>query len=415
MVDINNYIKNNIPTEDAETGDNYTYFIPGSSLTPVVNFTLSTTEEKTNNDITFDASGSYSPDSSIETYKWNQGVNSNSYVNFEGNEIENLDYDDDGTYQAQLKVIDENGNEATTSKTITINNRPPKVEKLELATTNQLNTGQLDGPRGFLITASDDGDISTYKLDMYNNGTFDVTGSNRSLSYDFSQDNLKTGDLVEVRAYVEDDDGETDTLIKQYYVDGVQPVSVAEDFEDSLSSYWDISPDYTQRSTSYANTGSYSLEYDHKYSAAEELASWSVPELDGSSGIYKFEFYNLEKQKSFGSALMLEDGNGDRIFGGGTNNPEIHYILDNTNSTSISKDHGNYEDWFRYTFTVDYPNGTFDIEVENTDTGDIYSETGVSFDNSTYPTKVVYYSWSGNFGADNCVNYIDDISISIEP
>ena len=161
---------------------------------PVAFFTQSVADIKTNKSTRFDASSSYDPDGTIESYFWDFGDGTNAT----GVEVTHA-YDGDGSYMVTLTVTDDDG--ATDSKTITktVLNRQPVA--LFAANATEVNGGKV-----IQFNASEsydpDGHIVKYFWD-FGDGT-NETGMIVDHAYD------EAGNYT-VTLTVTDDDGATDS------------------------------------------------------------------------------------------------------------------------------------------------------------------------------------------------------------
>lgn len=84
---------------------------------PVAHFTWSPKDPRVNEQIEFDGSESYDPDSSIDQYRWD--FNNDDKFQIEGKQ-QTFSFDSSGDKPVSLKVIDNEGNEDTLSRTVTV-------------------------------------------------------------------------------------------------------------------------------------------------------------------------------------------------------------------------------------------------------------------------------------------------------
>ena len=127
-------------------------------------------------EIIFDASDSYDPDGKIDFYRWNFGDGTSEILkNYTTHKYEN-----EGTYQVTLTVIDNNGSsdiESTTAIIGSYSNIPP------VASFNIPSTGYINEKITFTSTSSDpdkDNLIETWKID-------NTTLNGREVSYTFKK------------------------------------------------------------------------------------------------------------------------------------------------------------------------------------------------------------------------------------
>ncbi|UCF50427.1 MAG: right-handed parallel beta-helix repeat-containing protein [Thermoplasmatales archaeon] len=141
-----------IPGGDNE--DEYPLMTPYGP--PKADFTYSVDDKN----VTFDASRSYDYDGTITTYNWNFGDgNSGS-----GSPVEHT-YSGDGSYDVTLEVIDDDGKDDSTIKTVLVDSTPPEVidNTPDTATTGDIFT--------FNATVTDNVEVNTVTTNYrYNDG-----------------------------------------------------------------------------------------------------------------------------------------------------------------------------------------------------------------------------------------------------
>ncbi len=197
---------------------------------PDTSLDISSFQELTNEDIIFEVSG-VDPDGLITEYKWD----------FDGDgdiDLSSPDatathsYQDDGIYIAELIVVDDDGDETTSSVIITIENRNPlitiKVNRTTVAT-NELLFFDAD-------VSDTDGEVILYEWDFTNDGIVDSSSKTAAdVEYSFADDGN-----YEVKLKVTDDDdglAQSSVLIT---VDNVEPVAEASVSEKNVSTLVDL-------------------------------------------------------------------------------------------------------------------------------------------------------------------------------
>jgi PKD repeat protein len=161
---------------------------------PVASFTYSPAEPQVDKTVTFNASASHDPDGTIVSYSWDFGDGTNAT----GMTVDHA-YADNGTYTVTLNVTDDDGLSDTTSKGVTVLNRPPNATFTESADT-----------------------VYTRETITFNaSESYDLDGSIVTYFWDFGDGTNATGVLVEhayadngtytVTLTVTDDDGATDS------------------------------------------------------------------------------------------------------------------------------------------------------------------------------------------------------------
>lgn len=130
---------------------------------PVPEFTQSVATVKTEETTTFDASESYDPDGTIESYVWDFGDGKSAT----GVEVSHA-YEDDDNYTVTLTVTDDDGTTGSKSITKTVLNRPPTALFTQNATIVDLEEAiHFDASGSF----DPDGDIVEYLWDFGDNTT----------------------------------------------------------------------------------------------------------------------------------------------------------------------------------------------------------------------------------------------------
>ncbi len=147
--------------------------------------------------ITFDGSGSADPDGEIVSYRWNFGDNS-----FGTAEIAHHTFTSEGSYQVTLTVVDDDGQEATDSTTITI--KQANFAPME-PTVDGPTSGNAGEPLTYTISAQDkDGDLIQFFI-TWGDGT--TTTSNLVLSSTEEEHTWSNQGLYTLKVTAEDENG----------------------------------------------------------------------------------------------------------------------------------------------------------------------------------------------------------------
>jgi PKD repeat protein len=94
---------------------------------PFANFTITPEKVSAQKDITFDASNSTDSDGEIVKYEWNFGKGE-----IEGDKVIIHRFNKAGSYDVTLKVTDNEGSSGNITKTITVSEKIPEVQRIEI-------------------------------------------------------------------------------------------------------------------------------------------------------------------------------------------------------------------------------------------------------------------------------------------
>ena len=159
---------------------------------PQASFNVSAEAVDTGDPIQFTSTSS-DPDGSIKSAEWD--FNGDGTTDATGSSV-SRSFPDNGEPTITLKVTDDDNDSATSSRKVTIKNRPPVADFQSSAT--EVDTGD---PVQFTSTSSDpDGQIKSSQWDFDGNGSTDATGS--QVSHAFGNDGTHSVTLT-----VTDDDG----------------------------------------------------------------------------------------------------------------------------------------------------------------------------------------------------------------
>ncbi|MCK4474594.1 PKD domain-containing protein, partial [Candidatus Bathyarchaeota archaeon] len=120
---------------------------------PVASFTFSPMSPYTGQDVTFDASLSYDLDGTIDSYTWSFGDGA-----IGNGKIVTHSYTDNGTYEVELTVVDNDGLTDIESESITVLNRHPVASFTESAETAYVgdavtfNASESHDPDGYIVS-----------------------------------------------------------------------------------------------------------------------------------------------------------------------------------------------------------------------------------------------------------------------
>jgi len=197
---------------------------------PAASLEISSVKDFTNNDILFDVTAT-DPDGLIMEYKWDFDGDGNIEYSSPDATAKHS-YADDGVYNVELIVVDDDGGETTSTIKITIENRVPEIKIIVSRTavaTNELLSFAAD-------VTDPDGEVILYEWDFNNNGIVD-SSSKTTADAEYSFDDDGNYDVV---LRVTDDDyavAESSVVIT---VSNVEPVAVAYVSSENVSTLTDV-------------------------------------------------------------------------------------------------------------------------------------------------------------------------------
>jgi PKD repeat protein len=185
---------------------------------PAASFTASPGTVATGQQVTFDGSASTDPDGTIAKYEWDLDGNGSYETSTGTNPVATTSYPTARTVEPRLRVTDDAGNQSTTTRTVTVQNRPPSAAiAVGPAAPSTGETVTFDGS----ASSDPDGTIAKYEWDLDGNGSYETsTGTNPVATTSFATA-AKT-QIVGLR--VTDNEGATATTSKTFAVAGRPPV-----------------------------------------------------------------------------------------------------------------------------------------------------------------------------------------------
>ncbi len=195
---------------------------------PTASFTASPTSVPTGTNTTLNASASSDPDGTIAKYEWDLD-NNGSYETSGTTASLTTSYATAGTKTIGLRVTDNSGATAATTKTLTVTNRAPTA-----AFTSSPNPVAVGSNVTFNGAGSvdPDGTIAKYEWDLDGNGTYETnTGTTATTTKSFTPAGTKT-----IGLRVTDNSGATGTITQTITVKGPYNTAVAS--TAGLIDYW---------------------------------------------------------------------------------------------------------------------------------------------------------------------------------
>jgi YD repeat-containing protein len=182
---------------------------------PAASFTATPNPVPTGTAVSFDASASTDPDGTVAQYEWDLDGNGSYETNTGTTATTTKTYASASTPTIGLRVTDNDGGTATTTRSLTVQNRLPTASFT--ATPNPVTSGQ-----SVTLNASGstdpDGTIAKYEWDYDGNGTYDATTVNATNTKVFA-----TPGSFEIGLRVTDNNGGTATTSKALTVTNRAP------------------------------------------------------------------------------------------------------------------------------------------------------------------------------------------------
>jgi YD repeat-containing protein len=141
-------------------------------LGPTASFTVAPNPADTGATVTFDGSGSSDPDGTVGKYEWDLDGNGTYETITGATATAGRSYATAGPVQIGLRITDDDGQTATATRALTVNNRAPAASFT--VTPNPANTRQIVTLNGS-ASSDPDGTIAKYEWDMDGNGTYETS------------------------------------------------------------------------------------------------------------------------------------------------------------------------------------------------------------------------------------------------
>jgi YD repeat-containing protein len=196
---------------------------------PTASFTASPNPVPTGTQVNFDGSGSSDPDGTIAKYEWDLDANGSYETNTGSTATTSKTYATVGSRTIGLRVTDNNGATATTTRSVTVQNRAPTA-----SFTTSPNPVQAGVSVSFSASASSDpdGTIAKYEWDLDGNGTYETnTGTTSTTSKTYA-----SAGNVTVGLRVTDNEAATGTTTRSLSV--LVSYNATVKATANLSNYW---------------------------------------------------------------------------------------------------------------------------------------------------------------------------------
>jgi YD repeat-containing protein len=151
---------------------------------PAASFTLTPNPVVSGNSVSFNGSGSTDPDGTIVKYEWDFDGNGSYETSTGATATTTKTFATAGSVTVGLRVTDNNGGTATTTRALTVSNRAPTSSFT--ATPNPVPTGTIVNLSG-AASSDPDGTIAKYEWDLDGNGTYETsTGATTTTTKTFA-------------------------------------------------------------------------------------------------------------------------------------------------------------------------------------------------------------------------------------
>jgi PKD repeat protein len=185
---------------------------------PTASFTLTPNPVVSGNSVSFNGSGSSDPDGTIAKYEWDFDGNGSYETSTGGTATTSKTFPTAGNLTVGLRVTDNNGGTATTTRALTVSNRAPTASFT--ATPNPVPTGTAVSFNGAGST-DPDGTLAKYEWDLDANGSYETnTGATATTTKTYA-----TAANVTVGLRVTDNIGATATTTRALTVQNRAPVA----------------------------------------------------------------------------------------------------------------------------------------------------------------------------------------------
>jgi YD repeat-containing protein len=185
---------------------------------PLASFTATPNPVPTGTQVTFNAAGSSDPDGAVTKYEWDLDGNGSYETNTGSTATATSTYNVASNVTVSLRVTDNSGDAATTTRALTVQNRSPQASFT--VSPNPVATG---GPVSFDATGSSDPDgiVAKYEWDLDGNGTYETnTGSTATTTKTYASASTPT-----IGLRVTDDNGATATTTRVLTVQNQPPTA----------------------------------------------------------------------------------------------------------------------------------------------------------------------------------------------
>ncbi len=284
----------------------------GTDLNPAASFVWYPSNPDIGQNVTFDASSSIDPEGEGLEYKWDFG--DGDFVDWSDNPIVEHVFDSEGSYLITLTVREKTLNPKynSSSKTINIEN----VNQLPVASFTMIldpienHVRENEDIRFDASSSYDpDGEIVNYKWDFNNDGTFDITGSDKTIVYHNYSDE---GDYT-ARLTVTDNDGKSDSVSISFHIYHQDPANSEPEVYIHVmqrippDGLWSVGFGYTGCNNVISLEGSTECEYKFLSYRPIGVSGGNTHDGDGYIRKYKWDWQTCDGSESTGWIIINED------------------------------------------------------------------------------------------------------------
>jgi YD repeat-containing protein len=216
-------------TDDLGATATTTQVVTVTNRAPTASFTVSPGSVPTGTNTTLNAGGSSDPDGTVAKYEWDLDGNGTYETNTGATATTTTSYPTSGSRTIGLRVTDNFAATATTTRTLTVTNRPPTAAFAATPNPAAVNATVSFNGAG---STDPDGTIAKYEWDLDGNGSYETnTGATATTTKSFTPAGPKT-----IRLRVTDSNGATATVTDTITVRG--PYNTAVSSTAGLIDYW---------------------------------------------------------------------------------------------------------------------------------------------------------------------------------
>lgn len=184
---------------------------------------------------------------------------------------------------------------------------------------------------------------------------------------------------------------------------------IVDDFESGDVSKWDVVNDLSA-TTGRVFSGLFSGKCDNAQGGSPQ--AYIIPDrIEGGSQPSGWQYYWQGTSNSFGAGMRLLNSDGNVELGLASNNPQWK-IDDGNGIETVFGGDGN-DRWVRFSVGFNWQQGTFSVDLEDTQTGSTYTDSGRPLKEGKDIERVQIDDYSGNWQDGGSIdNWFDEITLS---